>query len=229
MTHRSFAGSNGLMDVPAPEWIEQDEALFSQWGLFLLAMIKHGIVETVQRNESLHLEHGEFGLLIDGGLFAVCRNSGSEGRDLLVQFLKRGDMITSAIGAKLPLSLTTPCKTNCLIVRQSAIQAFKAEFPLWDRAIPLLHALMAQAYSQALCETLGRDQDRIHRVLAMMAAHPTAINSTQGREIEAGKQQIRDLAGVQKRSASRAFRALEDAGYVNFHGYKRLYYKESQE
>lgn len=86
---------------------------------------------------------------------------------------------------------------------------------------------MAQAYSRALSDSVGRDQDRIRRVLTMLASHPTAIDSKLGREVEANKQQIRDLAGVQKRSATRAFRALEESGVVSFYGYKRLFYREN--
>lgn len=225
MANISFAGSNGLMDVPAPEWIVNDDALFAQWGQFLLAMIKHGSVETVRRSQDLPMAQSEFGLLIEGGLYATDDPVSDDSRRLFIQFLKRGDLFSSAISTSLQLRLTPHCRTTCLIVRKGSLDAFKADFPAGDRLLPLLCAGMAQAYSHAVSESQGKDQDRIRRVLTMLADHPTAMDSKLGREIEAGKQQIRDLAGVQKRSATRAFQSLEQAGVVSFYGYKRLFFR----
>lgn len=220
-----FAGSNGLLDVPAPPWIEDDDSLFKHWGSFLLAMIKHGSVETLRRADTLDMAPSEFGLLIDGGLYVTDQPEGKDARTLLVQFLRRGDLFSTAIGGNLHLLLHPHCRTTCLIIRESEIAAFRSEFPFWDRVQPMLTAGMAQGYSKAVSDTVGRDQDRIHRVLTILANHPTAIDSKLGLEIEANKQQIRDLAGVQKRSATRAFRALEESGAVSFYGYKRLFFR----
>ncbi|MPQ69316.1 Crp/Fnr family transcriptional regulator [Pseudomonas sp. MWU12-2323] len=223
-----FAGSSGIMDVPAPSWIEGDEPLFSQWGQFLIAMIKHGTVETFRRTEAISMASSEFGLLIEGGVFATDEPKRVDGRRVLVQFFQRGDLFAAAVSSNLQFQLTPHCRTICLIVRERALDAFKNEFLSWARLRPLLNDGLAQAYSQALIETVGRDQDRIRRVLAMLAKHPTSTDTKLGSEIEAGKQLIRDLAGVQKRSATRAFQALVEAGCVEFHGYKRLFYKEPQ-
>jgi hypothetical protein len=221
----SFVGSNGLMDVPAPTWITADATLFASWGQLMLAMIKHGSVETVRKGEQLSMRPAEFGLLIDGGLYATDSPLTHDSRALLIDFLRRGDLFSPTISGNLKINLTPHCKTTCLIVREAALGAFKAEFEAWDMCEPILCAEMAQAYSQAVSASIGKDQDKIRRVLSIMASHPTAIDSNLGREIEAGKQLIRDLAGVQKRSATRAFRFLEDAGEVSFYGYKRLFYR----
>lgn len=226
MTSAGFAGSNGLLDVPAPQWIVEDDTLFAHWGSFLMAMVKHGSVETIRRTDTLALGASEFGLLIDGGLYATDLPDGNDGRTVLIQFLQRGDLFSTAIGGSLHLQFLPHCKTTCLVVRKDVFDAFKTEFPFWDRIFPLLCAGMAQAYSRAVVESAGRDQDRIRRVLKMLATHPTAVDSKLGREVEANKQQIRDLAGVQKRSATRAFKALEDSGIVSFYGYKRLFFQE---
>ncbi|HDS1721488.1 hypothetical protein NPS53_08265 [Pseudomonas putida] len=225
MQSSHFAGSNGLMDVPAPSWIIEDETLFSHWGSFMLAMIKHGTVETIRRTERLELSAAEFGILIDGGLYATDQPDGDDSRSLLIQFLQRGDLFSTAISGNLQLQLRPHCKTTFLVVREHVFGAFKAEFPFWDRIHPLLCAGTAQAYARAVSESAGRDLDRIRRVLKILANHPTAIDSKLGREVEANKQQIRDLAGVQKRSATRAFKALEESGEVSFYGYKRLFYR----
>lgn len=227
MMTKGFAGSNGLMDVPAPDWIVNNECLFAHWGSFLLAMIKHGSIETLHKTECLELATLEFGLLIDGGLYVTDSPNDDDPRTLLIQFLKRGDLFSTPISGGKHLQLTSHCKTTCLIIREQAFEPFRTEFPLWDSIFPLVSAGMAQAYSRALSDSVGRDQDRIRRVLTMLASHPTAIDSKLGREVEANKQQIRDLAGVQKRSATRAFRALEESGVVSFYGYKRLFYREN--
>ena len=227
MMTKGFAGSNGLMDVPAPDWIVNNECLFAHWGSFLLAMIKHGSIETLHKTECLELATLEFGLLIDGGLYVTDSPNDDDPRTLLIQFLKRGDLFSTPISGGKHLQLTSHCKTTCLIIREQAFEPFRTEFPLWDSIFPLVDASMAQAYSRALSDSVGRDQDRIRRVLTMLASHPTAIDSKLGREVEANKQQIRDLAGVQKRSATRAFRALEESGVVSFYGYERLFYREN--
>lgn len=225
MASSAFAGSSGVLDVPAPEWIVNDTTLFPQWGEFLLALIKHGAIETVRWPEGLTLEDNEFGLLIEGGVFAVDGQARPDARLMLIQFLKRGDLLTSSTEHKRQLHLYPHSRTTCLVVRDSLLEPFKADFPYWDRLLPKLRGGMAQAYEQATVETKGRDQDRIKRVLALMAAHPTSVDSKLGRQVEVGKQLIRDLAGVQKRSATRAFRALEEDGVVSFQGYKRLFFK----
>jgi hypothetical protein len=224
----SFAGSSGTMDVPAPLWIESDEVLFRQWGQFLVAMIKHGAIEYFQRAEMVALKPGELGLMIDGGVFATEEPSTQQGRRLLVQFFRRGDLFSSGLPTNLKFHFSAHCRSSCLIIRIAALEAFRAEFACWDRLDALLTARQAQAYSQAVSETVGRDVDRLRRVLGMLAEHPTSIDTKLGKEIEAGKQLIRDLAGVQKRSATRAFQALAESGCVNFYGYKRIFYREPQ-
>lgn len=225
MPKTGFAGSNGLMDVPAPQWIVEDDFLFGHWGSFLLAMIKHGSVETIRKDDRLELSASEFGLLIDGGLYATDVSHEGDSRSLLIHFLRRGDLFSTAIGGNLHLQLQPHCRSTSLIIREPVLESFKAEFPFWDRVLPLLSAGLAQSYARAVSDSSGRDLDRIRRVIKMLADHPTAIDSKLGREVEANKQQIRDLAGVQKRSATRAFRALEESGAVSFYGYKRLFFR----
>lgn len=228
----TFAGSNGLLDVPAPAWVEAEEAIFSKWGVFMVAMIKHGTVESLRRDEELQLEADEFGLMIDGGIFALVESAPGPGnkdqalRSTLVSFLSRGDLFTAALSGAAIMQFRSNYKSTCLIVRQQALEAFRREFPTWASAQALLRTRTAEAYTQALLDTMGRDQEKIHRVLAIFAGHPTATKTEHGNEFEAGKQLIRDLAGVQKRSASRAFTALEDSGVVSFSGYKRICYRE---
>ncbi len=225
MASISFAGSNGLMDVPAPAWIKKDASLFAQWGQLLLAMIKHGAIDVLRKGEQLQLKPNEIGLLVDGGLYATDSPPGTDTRALLIDFLRRGDLFTPTISSNLHITLTPHCRTTCLIVHEDALSSLRRDFDAWDKCFPILCAELAQSFTKAVSESQGKDQDKIRRVLSILAGHPTAIDSKLGREIEAGKQLIRDLAGVQKRSATRAFRALEDAGEVSFYGYKRLFFK----
>jgi len=225
MSSLSFIGSKGLMDVTAPNWLIEDETLFGQWGKLLLALIKHGTLENVRKGKTIDLGPNDISLLIDGGLYVTDIPMSDDGRTLLIDIIKRGDLFTSSFASNLKPTLTAQCLSRCLIVRGSALEEFKADFDQWDRILSMVNVWMAQAYLQAVSQSVGRDQDRIRRVLSMMASHPTALDSRIGREIEAGKQLIRDLAGVQKRSATRAFRALEENGEVCFYGYKRLFVK----
>jgi len=105
MLNSRFAGSNGLMDVPAPSWIMNDESLFAHWGSFMLAMIKHGTVETIRRTDRLELRPTEFGLLIDGGLYATDLQDGEASRTLLISSCNAGIY-------SLPLSAAA-CTFNC--------------------------------------------------------------------------------------------------------------------
>lgn len=222
MASREFAGSSGLLDIQPPSWVANDMVLFASWGQLLLSLVKHGSVRTLKHRDSVALEPLDLGLVVDGGLFATNASLDAERRTIFVGFFQRGDLFTTAFGNDLKISLAPHHRTTLLVVDSAHLDAFKADFPAWDRMLLLLGAGLSESYICAVQETRGKDVERIKRSINLMAEHPTATDSEIGRVVEAGKQLIRELSGVQKRSATRAFRALEDSGVISFWGYKRL-------
>lgn len=225
MSNMVFAGSRGVMDVPVPDWIKAEESLFKTWGVCMMTLMKHSQIETLNRGDYLDLNTYRGGLVIDGGLYALGQAGHDENRKMFVHFFQRGELFASQAAESLHVDLMAHCRTSFLAVPKDAFHDFLNEFPHSERIVSTLELRMTQHFAQALQRTNGKDIDRIHRVLEMLADHPTATDTKLGKEIEASKQQICLLAGVQKRSASRAFKALEEAGHVNFYGYKRLFYR----
>lgn len=224
MQSGAFAGSGGLMDVPVPAYIQADESLFTTWGACLLALIKHGKVITLRRGESLDLKEWQIGLLIDGGIYAMSQAVHDESRKMLVHFFQRGELFVAGDENNLSLDLIAHCKTRCLVLSKSLFEDFSEEFTGTSRLLLTIDTWLTKQLLEAVQRSSARDIDKIRTTLVMLAGHPTATDTKLGREIEASKQMIRELAGVQKRSASRAFRSLEEQGQVSFYGYKRLFF-----
>lgn len=224
MSRPLFAGSAGLLDVPAPEWIEADEGLFSYWGLCLMTLIRHGRIVTVKPGCNLDLAAGQLGLLIEGGLYALDEGT-LDDRALFVSFLRRGDIFKAMGGPASPLTFLAHTRSSVLVLDEASLQTFIAEFAIAERVLHALEVHLTCQYAGA-AQTVGwKDLARVRRAIQMLADHPTATDTKLGREIESSKQNIRRLAGVQKRSASRAFNALAQAGEVTFYGYKRIFYR----
>lgn len=227
MAQQSFTGSTGLLDVPAPEWIAGDEALFSYWGMALMTMVCHGQIKTLRAGEAITLSSRQLGLMIDGGIYTLDEQTLEE-RSLFVHFLRRGDWFKAMEGPAIDLQFVAHARSTVLIVDDASFDAFMREFSMSERLVQALDLQISKQYAAA-AQTVGwKDQARLIRTIQMLAQHPTAPHTKLGREIESSKQNIRRLAGVQKRSATRAFNAMEKAGVVTFYGYKRVFYKDDQ-
>jgi hypothetical protein len=225
MSGQAFIGSGGLMDVPVPRWIENDESLFGAWGLTLMAMLKHGRVETLKKGSVLTMGSGEVGLLIDGGLYCLDIESAGEDRALFVSFPGRGELFKAGASGLPSLTFQAHCKTTALVIPSDNINAFTAELAVSGRIMATLDLILAQQFAQAAQAASSQDIFRIERVLQMLAEHPSGTDTQLGREIVASKTLIRYLAGVHKRSASRSFKKLDADGCVTFYGYKRVFFR----
>ncbi|MNZ75359.1 Cyclic AMP receptor-like protein [compost metagenome] len=74
-----------------------------------------------------------------------------------------------------------------------------------------------------------KDQDKIWRVVVNLASHPDVAHRPGGVEVKATREEIRRLAGVERRSASRAFHLFQEKGLVVFSGYKRFFFAHGKE
>tara|TARA_R110002124_G_scaffold128157_19_gene288712 strand:- start:9835 stop:10491 length:657 start_codon:yes stop_codon:yes gene_type:complete len=212
------------MDVPVPSYIKADDSLFSTWGACMMALIKHGKFVTLQRGESLPLSDCEIGLLIDGGLYAMCLAGHDDSRKMMAHFFCRGELFIASAGENLDMDLIAHCRSSCLVLPATEFSEFAEEFSGAPRLVGTIETWLTKQFLEALQKSNAKDIDKIQSILAILASHPTATDTKLGREIEASKQLIRELAGVQKRSSSRAFRTLEESGLVSFYGYKRLFF-----
>lgn len=225
---QNFAGSGGLTDVPVPAWVESDHLLFACWGRCLIQLIKHGKIKTLKRGEQLELNDFRVAMVVDGGVYAIGKAPHDPNRRILMHFYKRGELVLSGADNDPIELLEAHCRSTCLTLNQAQFDAFAGDFELAERLCSELRSEQASHLYQAIQSYAGRDIDRIKTTLQLLASHPTSITTKVGREIEASKGQIRDLAGVQKRSATRAFKMLEDQGVVAFSGYKRLFFSGDQ-
>lgn len=222
MAGKQYANSTGLLDIPVPRWIAQDEVLFSFWGMTLLAVLKHGTIEMLRAGETLDTNGKALSLLIDGGLYAIT-NEG-ESREFMISFLRRGELLRPPSVEGLSVRFEAHTRSRVVTIPEASLQDFIREVAVAPRLLQTIELHLTQQYAAAVQTLKWRDKDRLQRVIQMLADHPTANDTRLGREIESSKQNIRRLAGVEKRSASRAFAVLVNSGLVAFYGYKRLFF-----
>lgn len=226
MRSEGFAGSSGIMDVPAPGWLVDDGDLFRNWGNYLVSFIKYSKLVAYEAGEEIKLEAFSLMLVVSGGLYCLIEDQTDEEKHLLVDILNRGCVTASHVHSSYRSTLSAAEKSACLVISEDRYPDFLACIPRPDCMISRLEAHLQGVHSAVAECNEGKDIDRIIRVLNMLASRPGAIETDLGRELRISKGELRHLAGVQKRSASRAFHALETSGQLRAEGYKLLYYKE---
>jgi CRP-like cAMP-binding protein len=196
------------LDLPAPAWLLDVPEVSCEWAKLLIAASLHGRIETYARGTVLETSPHDLLLVLKGCVLAIAPPQHDDGHHVFISALRKGDIITPSINSRVRIGLHARSTTTALRVPQSAIPEYMSDVGVLSKLL--------------------RDQAKILRVIEILASHPEAVNTTAGMEIEASKDEIRTLAGVHRRSATRAFHALVEAGIVSFNGYKRVYFTGKQ-
>lgn len=212
------------LDLPAPGWLKETPEVSSEWAKLLIAASLHGRIETYTRGTTLEISPTDILLILQGCALAIASPQHDDGHQIFIGALRKGDIITPTISNRVRIGLHARSTTTALRVPQAALPEYMSDVRISDKFFLALELELTRVYAEAATATLLRDQARILRVIEILASHPDAINTTAGMEIEASKDEIRSLAGVHKRSATRAFHALVETGVVSFNGYKRVYF-----
>jgi len=224
----TFIGSTGIMDVPAPGWLCASPTLFRHWGEYLVKMVSFSQLVLLEPGDNLELSRFDLTLVVSGGLYCSIHDHTGEAKHLLVSLMKRGCIAASTSLEKYGSTLTSSSKTTCLIIPNGALPELLETIPQPDLLISEMHAYWDERHKEALAMQDRKDIERIVRVLCILSSHPGSARTNKGVELMISKGEIRNLAGVQKRSASRAFTALETAKVLHSEGYKLLYFTEEQ-
>ncbi|KZN20744.1 Crp/Fnr family transcriptional regulator [Pseudomonas sp. FW300-N1B4] len=216
------------LDLPAPSWLKDAPEVSCEWAKLLIAASLHGRIETYARGKVLETSPHDLLLVLKGCVLAIAPPQHDDGHHVFISALRKGDIITPSINSRVRIGLHARSTTTALRVPQSAIPEYMSDVGVLAKFLFTLELELTRVYAEAATATLLRDQAKILRVIEILASHPEAVNTTAGMEIEASKDEIRTLAGVHRRSATRAFHALVEAGIVSFNGYKRVYFTGKQ-
>lgn len=214
------------LDLPPPGWLKEAPEVSAEWASLLIAASRHGRIESYERGQALSTSPKDLLLILKGCVVAVATPLHDEGHQIFIGALRKGDIITPSISNRVRISLQARSSTVALRVPQSAIPEYMSDVGVLDKFFLALELELTRVYAEAATATLLKDQAKILRVIEILASHPDSISTSAGIEIEASKDEIRSLAGVHKRSATRAFHALVEGGIVSFNGYKRVYLSE---
>lgn len=216
-----------VLDVPAPEWIKHHPDLSPHWGELIICAKKYGRITQYEPGATITTTPGDLYLVINGCLIASTNPLSVPDAPIYISALKRGDIITPDICRKIPISLSARTNTTVLCIHSGSINDFAAEVSNSGQFLASLNIELAQKYAEAAQSLLLKDQDRILRVIANLATHPESKDTVDGIQIEIRREDVRKYAGVQIRSATRAFAGLSDSGVIKFNGYKRIYYNKA--
>lgn len=212
------------LDLPTPGWLKELTDVSAEWAKLLIAASLHGRIETYARGKELETSPHDLLLVLKGCVLAIAPPQHVDGHHIFIAALKKGDIVTPSINSRVRIDLQARSTTTVLRVPQVAIPQYMSDVGVLEKFLIALELEMTRVYAEAATATLLRDQAKILRVIQILASHPEAVNTTVGMEVEVSKDEIRFLAGVHKRSATRAFQALVGAGIVSFNGYKRVYF-----
>jgi CRP-like cAMP-binding protein len=194
----------------------------------LIAASLHGRIETYARGKEIEASPHDLLLVLKGCVLAIAPPQHDDGHHIFISALRKGDIITPSINKRVRIGLHARSTTTALRVPQTAIPEYMSDVGVLEKFFLALELELTRVYAEAATATLLRSQAKILRVIEILASHPDSVRTTAGMEIETNKDEIRSLAGVHKRSATRAFQALVEAGIVSFNGYKRVYFNGKQ-
>lgn len=221
----STTNARSILDTPAPSWLAKKPELAEPWARCLRSASKHGRLEDHDRGAILSNKESDFFLIIRGCVVVTSDPLEREAPPLFVSALQRGDIITPTIFQLVPVTLTVRSASTLLRVPKASLASFASEIGLCETLFMAVNMELTKLYAAAAQSVRLKDQDRILRVIESLALHSDAVITAVGNEVEVSKEEIRTLAGVQKRSATRAFHNLQEDGVIAFNGYKRVYYK----
>jgi CRP-like cAMP-binding protein len=211
------------LDLPAPGWLKEAPEVSADWAKLLVAASLHGRIETYARGTEIETSPNDLLLVLKGCVLCIAPAQHDDGHHIFISALRKGDIITPSIFSRVRIGLHARSTITALRVSHTVIPEYMSNPGVLEKLFFAMELELTRVFAEAATATLLRDQAKILRVIEILASHPEAICTTAGMEIEASKDEIRSLAGVHRRSATRAFHALVESGVVSFNGYKRVY------
>ncbi|HDS0957000.1 TPA: Crp/Fnr family transcriptional regulator [Pseudomonas putida] len=213
-----------VFDTPEPEWFKTSP-LKSSWASWLINGNHYGKLIEVQPKTTLDTNQGDFYIVLKGCVVAFALSLDGKSKSVFVDALRRGDMIWPLQPKQVRFGYETRSLTYLLQVPQAKYDEYMKSNGYSETVLMAAELDLVKKHSQSALYLFAKDLDRIKRVICMLVGHPDARPTDRGIEVMASKDEIRTLAGVERRSASRAFKVLEDEGTIKFDGYKTFFFQ----
>lgn len=212
-----------VYETPEPAWFDSSPQK-GPWATWLINGHHFGSVINLEARTQLDTSRGDFYVVLKGCVVSFGVAPDTTSRRVFVDVLRHGDLIWPLRQKQVEFVFETRSRTYLLKVPRAKYADYIIANPHSDTVLMAAELDLMTKHSQAAHVQFSRDIDRIKRVIQMLVEHPDARPTGRGIEVHASKEEIRSLAGVERRSGSRAFKTLEDEGTITFNGYKTFYY-----
>lgn len=221
ITSRAKHPSISAFDTPEPDWF-QNCPVKSTWTSWLINSNHYGSLIEVPPKETI--KGSDFHIVVKGCVLAFAQSLDGHPKGVFVDTLGPGDLIWPLPKKDVLFSYETRSLTHLISVPRAAYLEFSNSIVYSEAVLMAAELNLMTKHARASQFLFAKDLDRVKRVITTLAGHPDAHHSARGIEVMACKEEIRTLAGVERRSGSRAFKILEEEGTVRFCGYKSFLY-----
>lgn len=224
MKHSNIA----VLETPEPDWFKTSPQK-GTWASWLIHGNHYGNLIELSPKTPLNADSGDFFIVLSGCVVAFALSPDGQSKSIFVDALRRGDMIWPLQSKQLRFAYETRSTTHLLAVSKAKYEEFMKANSYSETVLMAAELSLMTKHSQAAQFLFVKDLDRIKRIINVLVDHPDARPTARGIEVQASKDEIRTLAGVERRSGSRAFKVLEDEGVLRFNGYKAFLYQQPSE
>ncbi|SBW84194.1 catabolite gene activator protein [Pseudomonas veronii 1YdBTEX2] len=224
MKHSNIA----VLETPEPDWFKTSPQK-GTWASWLIHGNHYGTLIDLPPKTQLDTDRGNFFIVLQGCVVAYGLSPDGQSKGVFVDALRKGDMIWPLQPKQVRFGYETRSHTFLLSVSKSKYEEFMKANSYSETVLMAAELNLMTKHSQAAQFLFAKDLDRIKRVITMLVEHPDSRPTARGIEVQASKDEIRTLAGVERRSGSRAFKVLEEEGLMKFDGYKTFFFQSPSE
>ncbi|XHV08050.1 putative catabolite gene activator family protein (plasmid) [Pseudomonas aeruginosa] len=213
-----------VYETPQPSWFDTSPQK-GPWSTWLIHGVHMGATVELPAKTMIDTNRGDFYVVLKGSVVSYGASPETPNRRVFVDVLRPGDIIWPMRQKQVCFVFETRAKTYLLKVPKSKYSDYIVANPHSETVLMAGELDLMTKHSQAAHMQFSLDIDRIKRVIQILVEHPDARDTNRGIEVQASKEEIRTLAGVERRSGSRAFKTLEEEGTLSFNGYKSFFYR----
>lgn len=213
-----------VFETPEPAWFSTVPQK-GNWASWLITGSHYGKLVALEPKSILNIELGGFYIVLKGCVVATALSPEGQGKAVFIDVLRNGDMIWPLKKKQVRFGYEVRTKTFLLSVSKAKYEEFMRANSYSETVLMAAELNLMTKHSQAAQYLFASDLERVKRIIAMLASHPDASSTDRGIEVQATKQEIRTLAGVERRAGVQIFKTLQDEGVLRFSGYKTFYYK----
>lgn len=225
--HSSAAGTMmvDLLTTPEPLHFSKTPLLEGIWASWLVTALRLGNIIHVPAGTVFQPTDTDLYIILDGCVIATCHDRDQSLKPLFVSAMQRSDMIIRSRYSQLAFSYTCKGAVQALHIQGTKFREFTNAVKNSEVALMATELTMLAMHGERAHSLLQEETSRLLSVIKSLASHPDVIRLHQGVQVSASKEELLTYSGIyNRRVGARAFKALDDAGIVRFHGYKRFTY-----